>query len=206
MERFGQTSVDDALKILENFCAMHRGTTSRKAFLSAIKEASATDNESCMGREYADVLVRECCKLIGKHGTPEYGSGVLEFPDFLDVVLANSTLTKDYVVYYNAFRNITLDWQVGSHYFITASNAAKLFYLKDAVIQFLKYTGKSGGNGLESEVYTKLKKNEHLTVDGLMFYHIYSDLMALAKSNTLSKSAFDMTYHYLELLTFLREI
>ena len=38
------------------------------------------------------------------------------------------------------------------------------------------------------------------------FYHVYSDLMALAKSNTLNKSALDMTYHYLELLTFLREI
>ena len=38
------------------------------------------------------------------------------------------------------------------------------------------------------------------------FYCVYSDLMALAKSNTLNKSALDMTYHYLELLTFLREI
>ena len=39
-----------------------------------------------------------------------------------------------------------------------------------------------------------------------MFFHVYADLMALAKSTTLNKSALDMTYHYLELLTFLREI
>ena len=211
MERFGQTSVDDALEILENFCAMHLGTNLRKAFLSAIKEVSATDNESCRGREYhtADVLVHECCKLIGKHGTPEYGSGVLEFPDFLDIMTADSTLTEDYMVYYSACKSIALERQVGSRYFVTASNVSKLFFLRDAVIQFLEYTGKSGGNRLERDVYAKLKKNEelaHLKVDGLMFYHVYSDLMALAKSNTLSKSALDMTYHYLELLTFLREI
>ena len=67
-------------------------------------------------------------------------------------------------------------------------------------------TGKSDGNRLERDVYAKLKKNKelaHIKVDGLMFYHVYSDLMALAKSNTLNKSALDTTYHYLDLLTFL---
>ena len=39
-----------------------------------------------------------------------------------------------------------------------------------------------------------------------MFYHVYADLMVLAKSNILNKSALDMAYHYLELLTFFREI
>ena len=211
IERFGQTSADDALEILGNFCAMHLGTNLRKAFLSATKEASATDQESCSGREYhpADVLVRECCKLIGKHGTPEYGSGVLEFPDFLDIMRSDSTLSGDDLAYYSACRNITLERQVGSRYFVTASNASKLFFLKDAVMQFLEYSGKSDGNRLERDIYAKLKKNEelaHLKVDGLMFYHVYADLMVLAKSNTLNKSALDMTYHYLELLTFLREI
>lgn len=85
IQRFGETSNDDALEILENFCAMHLGTNPRKAFLSATKEVSSTDHqETCSSREYhpADVLVHECCKLIGRHGTPEYGSGVLSFPDF----------------------------------------------------------------------------------------------------------------------------
>jgi len=114
IERFGQTSADDALEILGNFCAMHLGTNLRKAFLSATKEASATDQESCSGGEYhpADVLVREGCKLIGKHGTPEYGSGVLEFPDFLDIMRSDSTLSGDDLAYYSACRNITLERQV----------------------------------------------------------------------------------------------
>ena len=211
IKRFGQTSADDALEILENFCAMHLGTNLRKAFLSATKEVSARDKESCSGREYhpADVLVHECCKLIGKHGTPEYGSGVLEFPDYLDIMVADTTLSEDELAFYSACRNTTLERQVGSRYFVTACNASRLFFLKDAVIRFLEYTGKSDGNRLERDVYAKLKNNEelaHLKVDGLMFYHVYSDLMALAKSTTLNKSALDMTYHYLELLTFLREI
>ncbi len=136
-----QTSADDALEILENFCAMHLGINLRKAFLSATKEVSATNHESCNGngREYhpANVLVHECCKLIGKHGTPEYGSGVLELPDFLDIMIADTTLNEDDLSYYSACRSITIERQVGSRYFVTASNASKLFFLKDAVIKFL---------------------------------------------------------------------
>lgn len=211
IERFGETSNDDALEILENFCAMHLGTNLRKAFLSATKEVSATDQDTCSARDYhpADVLVHECYKLIGRHGTPEYGSGVLEFPDFLDAMIADPTLNESDLMYYRACRDITLDRQVGSRYFVTASNASKLFFLKNAIIKFLDYTGKGNGNRLERTVYTKLKKSEelvHLKVDGLMFFHVYADLMVLAKSTTLNKSALDMTYHYLELLTFLREI
>ena len=145
VERFGETCADDAIEILENFCAMHLGTNLRKAFLSATKEVGVTDQETCGGRDYhpADVLVHECCKLIGRHGTPEYGSGVLEFPDFLDIMIADSTstLSEDDLAYYRTCRDITLSRQVGSRYFVTASNASKLFFLKDAVINFLDYTG-----------------------------------------------------------------
>ena len=35
-----------------------------------------------------------------------------------------------------------------------------------------------------------------------MFHHVYADLVFLAKSKELSKSAFDMRQHYLELQTF----
>jgi len=183
---------------------MHLGTNLRKTFLSATKEASATDQESCSGMEYhpADVLVRECYNLIGKHGTPECGSGVLEFLDFLDIMRSDPTLNGDDLAYYSACRNITLERQVGSRYFVTASNASNLF-LKDAVMQFLEYSGKSDGNRLERDIYAKLKNEElaHLKVDGLMLYHVYADLMVLAKSNILNKSALDMTHHYLELLS-----
>ena len=84
MEKFGQTYTDDAFEILENICAMHLGVNPRKAFLLATKPS---EPDCCGLREYhpVDVLVHECCKLIGKHGTPEYGCGVLDFPDFFDV-------------------------------------------------------------------------------------------------------------------------
>ena len=39
--------------------------------------------------------------------------------------------------------------------------------------------------------------------DGLMFTHVYANLVTLAKSTVLNKSAFDMRIHYLELDSFL---
>ena len=45
-----------------------------------------------------------------------------------------------------------------------------------------------------------------LKLDGLLFDHIYSDLMMLVKSQKLNKSALDMNIHYLELKGFLEEL
>ena len=73
-------------------------------------------------------------------------------------MIADPTPNEDDLAYYRACRDITLDRQVGSRYFVTASNASKLFFLKDAVIKFLDYTGKCNGNRLERDVYAKLKK------------------------------------------------
>ena len=39
-----------------------------------------------------------------------------------------------------------------------------------------------------------------------MFYFVYADLVMLAKSNDLGKSALDMNQHYLELQLFLRMV
>ena len=39
-----------------------------------------------------------------------------------------------------------------------------------------------------------------------MFHHVYSNLMMLAKSTHLDKSALDMSKHYLELQLFLEEV
>ena len=39
-----------------------------------------------------------------------------------------------------------------------------------------------------------------------MFYFVYADIVMLAKSNTLDKSAFDMKQHYAELQVFLQTI
>ena len=45
----------------------------------------------------------------------------------------------------------------GSRYFVTASNACKIIFLKDAAIDFLNFTGKHSGNKLERDVFAKLK-------------------------------------------------
>jgi hypothetical protein len=45
----------------------------------------------------------------------------------------------------------------------------------------------------------------YLKADAIMFHHVYSNLVMLAKSNVLNKNVLDMNQHYLELELFLRE-
>ena len=107
------------------------------------------------------------------------------------------------------FAKIRLDRQVGSRYFVTASNAGKILFLREAALDFFIYTGKFDGNKLEQEVFQKLHNPDllsQLRADAIMFHHIYSNLVMLAKANDLNKSAFDMKQHYLELRLFLQEI
>ena len=58
-------------------------------------------------------------------------------------------------------------------------------------------------------MYQKLNDTEEvarLKADGVMFYLVYAELVMLAKSTDLGKSAFDMNGHYLELQLFLQMI
>ena len=64
-----------------------------------------------------------------------------------------------------------------------------------AAIEYLQYTGKDEGNNLECTVFKKLLDTEllaKLKADVIMHYFVYSDLVMLAKSKELKKSAFDM--------------
>ena len=211
-QKFGISSPESNLEIVENFCAMHLGCNLRKAFLQGIKCASETAQPSGMKRDYhlVDTLVHEFCKAFGKYGTPEYGSGVLHFPDYLKLMANDSSLDAADASYYQKSLSLSLDRQVGSRYFVTAANAAKMLYLKRAAIAFLEFTQRGNqGNKLEKDLYMKLQdptEVRHLKVDALMFCHIYADLVCLAKSTELRKSVLDMNVHYLELLTFLQEI
>ena len=45
----------------------------------------------------------------------------------------------------------------------------------------------------------------YLKADAILFHHVYSNLVMLAKSNVLNKNVLDMNQHYLELELFLRE-
>lgn len=186
----------DFSELVENFCCMHLGVNLRKAFFS---DSGATDKAS------SDVLVHEFCKLLskngGKHGVYECGHGAVAYPDFLALMASHNS-------YYQQCTKIKLERQVGSRYFVTAANAGKILFLKDAAISFLKYVGKEKGNKLEQSVFQKLQdplELTHLKADAILFHHVYSNLVMLAKSKVLNKNVLDMNKHYLELKTFLSE-
>ena len=104
---------------------------------------------------------------------------------------------------------MVLDRQIGSHYFVTAANAGKILYLKEAAVEFLKYIGRESGNKLEKDVGMKLQDCNELAVlkaDALMFFHVYADLVILAKSTELKKSVLEMNTHYFELQVYLEEL
>lgn len=116
--------------------------------------------------------------------------------------------TNDHA-YYQACSKVRLHRQVGSRYFVTATNACKIVFLKDAAIEFLKFTGRNSGNKLERDVFSKLQDSielAHLKADSLMYYHVYGDLYMLSKANDLGSTVLSMNQHYLELQTYLSEV
>ena len=181
-KKFGKATIQ-TVGLIESFCSMHLGVNLRKAFLSGIVDLST---DASNDREYhpVDTLVHEFCKVFGKYGVPEYGCGVVSFSDFLAIMSAQSNKNEQATTYYQLGSSITLDRQVGNRYFVTAANAAKIIFLRDAAIEFFKYTGKDKGNKLEKDVYTKLlnpTEIAQLRVDALMFYNVYADLVILSK-------------------------
>ena len=135
-KRFGQAG-PEALDIVENFCAMHLGCDLRKAFLSE-------NNVSPSGtREYhsVDVFVHEFCKLFGCYGVSEYAYGAKKFIDFLNIMSVDPSLAAKVASYYKSCTDVILDHQIGSHYFVTAANAGKILYLKEAAVE-VYWTGK----------------------------------------------------------------
>ena len=203
---------ENGMELVENFCAMHLGVNLRKAFVKGMLGAEDNDETSdpSAGRRYEpiDEFVHEFTKQFGAHGVPEYGAGVVEFPDFLEL---QATCTSENSSYYQECRNIRLERQIGSRYFVTAANAGRILFLAPAALDFLVFNGKSSttGNKLEKDLYVKLQEQRLLAAlkaDALMFYFVFADLVTLAKSRELDKSAYDMSRHYLELKIFLGEV
>lgn len=99
---------------------------------------------------------------------PEYSFGVISLPDFLQLATKDEELKS----YYQACESITLHRQLEAGNFITAANVAKILFLKDATVEFLKFTGKDkAGNKLEKDVFVKLHDSvelAYLKVDSLM--------------------------------------
>ena len=202
MERFGEPSTESEPheELLNNFCAMHLGVNLRKAFMQGITDCDIS--RSAVSRHYSeiDTFVHEFCKAFGSKGVPEYGAGLVSFPDFLEIGIKSGGECSNY---YKSYQTITLDRQVGSRYFVTAYNAVKSLYLREAAQQYLEVFKK---NKLEKDLYEKLADHDIMAgikADGLMFIHVYANLVTLAKSQEIKKSALDMRVHYLELDSFL---
>ena len=136
-ERFGPATIE-RIDVIETFCSMHLGINLRKAFLVGI------NNDSEKRYHRVDTLVHEFCKLFGKLGVPEYCLGVVSFPDFLEIKIRSASEDQlSELTYYRNCLKLRLHRQVGSLYFVSASNACKILYLRHAAIEYLKFTGKA---------------------------------------------------------------
>ena len=197
---------------------MHLGVNLRKAQNAGVRQFYRDEQEALQGdtsfREYepGDRFVHGFCKHFSKHGKPEYGHGVFDFPDFL-VGRANDAETSGNTAKASQYRTaLTVNFhrQVGSRYFVTACNAAGAFYLVPTAIAYLQELSTMKDlNRLEKEVLRKLSNGSELAqlkLDGIFFYHVYTDLMTLVKSNIFNKSVLDMNTHYLEWKTSLGEL
>ena len=67
-----------------------------------------------------------------------------------------TSISEESREYYHSCASVILDRQIGSQYFATAANTAKIMLLKEAAVHFPKYTGKDTGNKLERDLYAKL--------------------------------------------------
>ena len=194
-----------------NFCAMHLGANLRKSFIAGSHKLSESDKDDGDGERQhnqTDTFIHEFTKLFGQHGVPEYCLGLLHLKDFMQLQLEEVNDPAK-ISYYKECMSLSFERQVGSRYFVSAANAGKILFMIPAAIEFLEYTGKHSGNKLERSVYAKSKDHQELAwfkADAIMFHHVYADLVMLAKSNDLQKSAFDMGQHYLELKCFLEEM
>ncbi len=168
-----------------------------------------SENDSVVGLDKnlnrdIDLFVHELAKLFGHLRTPEYCHGASTFRIFLSHKARQCTgVEKEY---YECAQKIVLERQVGSRYYVTSCNAGRLYFLREAMVSFLKEQKLIKAlNCLESSCLQKLQDPlllANLRLQGLMFDKVYADLMTLVKSTDLSKSALDMNIHYEELLEF----
>lgn len=158
--------------------------------MKTLTQQDTSDQTTSEKREYVaiDTLVHSFCKLLG---TPEYGQGV-SFRDFIAGEFDKATYIGDASRsdYLQNVLKTNLARQVGSRYFVTAYNAARIYFLHPAALEFLEDLSKRKSlNRLEQYVLTTLKDPVMigtLRIDGLFFYHIYADLTALVKSKQIS--------------------
>ena len=104
------------------------------------------DSEDAQCRKYncIDTLVHDFCKLFVAHGMPEYACGAQLFPDYLELMSQSTCSDSEY---FGSCMEVRLHRLVESHYFVSASNASKIIFLKYATIKFLSEAENLGGQG-----------------------------------------------------------
>lgn len=128
------TGADNCKELLVTFCGMHVGVNLRAAEVKGLNKHIKEYGNKTAG---VDTIVHSCCKLLGHLGTnPEYGRGVVGFPEFL---LAEEEETSD-LQKKEEFRQalkIKLERQVGSRYFVTSRNAGRLYFLASFAVSYI---------------------------------------------------------------------
>jgi len=135
-----------------------------------------------------DCFIHEVCKAFGHLGCPEYGQGASSFRIFIASKIKRSCGEEK--EYYIKAEMVFFERQVGNRYYVTSCNAGRVFYLKRAMIAFLKEQELIKSlNQLESACLDKLQDPLLITkthLEGLMFDRVYADLMMLVKSKKLN--------------------
>ena len=112
------------------------------------------------------------CKLPGQVGTPEYGQGI-RFRDYLtnELEKSKSSGNSTRAQYLENALKTNLERQVGSRYFVTAYNSARIYFLHPAATEFLDHQSKTKSlNRLEQYVQSKLNDPvmlDTVKIDGL---------------------------------------
>lgn len=134
-EKFGSATVE-TIGLIETFCSMHLGVTLRKAFLSGtmMRLRSLVKGNTIEWIPWYMSFVNCSGELVFQNMLQVY------FPS--QILLKASTSDDDERAYYQTCSKVRLHRQVGSRYFATDANACKIVFLKDAAIQFLKFTGR----------------------------------------------------------------
>ena len=85
-----------------------------------------------------DLIVHSTCKLLGHLGTnPEYGRGVIGFPEFLKATLEDARVETQQLDNMTAPIHVRLERQVGSRYFVTSRNAGRNFFLAPHAVNYI---------------------------------------------------------------------
>ena len=70
-----------------------------------------------------------------ENSTPECGNGACAFPD-IKLMSDDGSIGADAHHYFESCLKVNLHWQVGSRYFVSASNAAQIVFLAEAAAEF----------------------------------------------------------------------